>query len=217
MKKKKPTSKSPKTETPGEDVTHMAEKKTKSANPKAADSRAFLTDALFLLLEEQEFKKLTVKEVVEKAGVGRATFYRHYETLEDIVDDYVMTLQKRIWRDPGAAAQTGESSDDSERLEEMSTDVRSAAERVFRILSKEKKNLRILKKQGLQNKISGMIYRLTLTTIQDLGVLNNKYQPYFFAGAASAIVLAWLEYDMKESPKEMADLFMKSLRGYMDI
>lgn len=195
----------------------MAEKKTKSANPKAADSRAFLTDALFLLLEEQEFKKLTVKEVVEKAGVGRATFYRHYETLEDIVDDYVMTLQKRIWRDPGAAAQTGESGDDSERLEEMSTDVRSAAERVFRILSKEKKNLRILKKQGLQNKISGMIYRLTLTTIQDLGVLNNKYQPYFFAGAASAIVLAWLEYDMKESPKEMADLFMKSLRGYMDI
>ncbi len=195
----------------------MAEKKAKSANPKAADSRAFLTDALFLLLEHQEFRKLTVKEVVEKAGVGRATFYRHYETLEDIIDDYVRTLQKQIWRDPGAAGQAGEGPDDSERLAEMSSDVRSATERVFRILSGEKKKLRILKKQGLQNKLSVMIYRLTLTTIQDLGVLNNKYQPYFFAGAASAMVLAWLEYDMKESPKEMADLFIQSLRGYMDI
>lgn len=187
----------------------MAEKEQ---NAKVSDSKQFLTDALFLLMEEKDYKKLSVKEVVEKAGVGRATFYRHYDSLEDIIDDYVDELQKMIWRSSGKESDTHDLV-----FEEMSTDVRSAAERVFRLLMSEKKRLLLLKRQGLANKISIMNYRLTLSTILDLGVMDNKYQPYFFAGAASAMVLAWLEYDMKESPKEMADLFIKSLHGYMDI
>lgn len=175
-----------------------------------AESKIFLTEALFQLMEQQDFKKLSVKTVVEKAGVGRATFYRHYDTLEDIIDDYVDELQRRIWGSPSAGPERPE-------LQEMSSDVRSATERVFQILMEEKTRLHILKQQGLANKISSMIYRLTLSTILDLDVLNNKYQPYFFAGASSAMVLAWLESDMRESPKEMADLFLRSLHGYMEI
>lgn len=186
-----------------------AEKKT--TNPKAEDSRQFLTEALFQLMETEDFKKLTVKQLVERAGVGRATFYRHYEAPEDILDDYVDGLQRRIWRDPG------EREEPADHAQEISADIRNATERVFRILATEKKKLRVLKKQGLQNKISSMIYRLTLNAILGLDVMDNQYQPYFFAGASSAMVLAWIEHDMKESPSEMTDLFMRSLRGYMDV
>ena len=170
------------------------------------DSKQYLTEALFQLMEAEDFKKLTVKQVTEKAGVGRATFYRHYNSLEDIIDNYVENLQGRIWQPEGLSIK-----------EEMASDVHGAAERIFRIFYKEKASLQILKQQGLAGKISGMIYRLTLSSILELGVLNNKYQPVFFAGASSAMVLAWIENGMKESPREMADLFIKSLHGYMAV
>lgn len=51
----------------------------------------------------------------------------------------------------------------------------------------------------------------------NLKVLNNYYQPYFFDGVSSAIISAWIENGMEESPAEMSELFIKSLKGYMEI
>lgn len=221
------TSATPLIETQRREVTHFMNGKaeaihatplttsTKKQNPKAVDSREFLTDACFQLMETEDFKKITVKQLAEKAGVGRATFYRHYETVEDIVDDYVAELQQKIWRLPAEASVP--TTRHADQTSSSSTDIRSATERIFHILAREKRRLYVLKKQGLTEKISQMIYRLTLSTILDLGVMDNKYQPYFFAGASSAMVLAWMEYGMKESPTQMADLFFKSLHGYMEL
>ena len=55
-----------------------------------SESKYFATasrmDEAFLeLLEEKEFAYITVKEICEKAGVNRSTFYLHYETLNDLL------------------------------------------------------------------------------------------------------------------------------------
>lgn len=43
---------------------------------------ALLMDAALLtLLEGKDLEYITVKEICEKAGVNRSTFYLHYETL----------------------------------------------------------------------------------------------------------------------------------------
>lgn len=54
------------------------------------ESRYFTTaakmDKAFLeLIEKKDFAYITVKEICEKAGVNRSTFYLHYETIDDLL------------------------------------------------------------------------------------------------------------------------------------
>lgn len=46
-----------------------------------------ITGAFFLLLENHDFHKITVSQIIEKAGVNRTTFYRHYEDKYAILDN----------------------------------------------------------------------------------------------------------------------------------
>lgn len=42
-------------------------------------------DAFFLLLKEKELDKITVSDVVKRAGIVRSTFYNHYENIPALV------------------------------------------------------------------------------------------------------------------------------------
>ena len=48
---------------------------------------ARMDEALFHLLEEKDFAHITVKEICERAGVNRSTFYLHYETVNDLLSE----------------------------------------------------------------------------------------------------------------------------------
>lgn len=42
-------------------------------------------DAFFILLKEKELDKITVADVIKKAGVVRSTFYNHYENIPALI------------------------------------------------------------------------------------------------------------------------------------
>ncbi len=42
-------------------------------------------DAFFLVLKEKELEKITVADVIKRAGIVRSTFYNHYENIPDLV------------------------------------------------------------------------------------------------------------------------------------
>jgi len=47
-------------------------------------TRKILQDALIELILEKGFDKVTVQDVVERANVGRSTFYSHFKDTEDL-------------------------------------------------------------------------------------------------------------------------------------
>lgn len=61
---------------------------TKHAQQIKNDSLAYLTEALFQLLETKSLNEIKVTELVGRAGVSRMAFYRNYQTLEDILRAY---------------------------------------------------------------------------------------------------------------------------------
>ena len=52
------------------------------------DSKNFITEATLQLLEAKSYTKLTVMEVVKRAGVSRMAFYRNFESIEDVLKQY---------------------------------------------------------------------------------------------------------------------------------
>src|SRR5262245_38237045 len=57
----------------------------KDADPRARRTRQMLCDALIDLVSERGFDAVTVGDIAARAGVNRATFYRHYQDKYDLV------------------------------------------------------------------------------------------------------------------------------------
>ncbi len=56
-----------------------------------------ITDALFILLNKKHINDISITELIQKAGVSRNSFYRNFETLEDIAYKYFMNVANMWW------------------------------------------------------------------------------------------------------------------------
>ena len=78
----------------------MSENKT---NRQTIRSRRMLQNALFDLLKEKPYKKVTVSNITKHANLARSTFYAHFDTkeellesvLDEILDQFFEYLYKR--------------------------------------------------------------------------------------------------------------------------
>ena len=64
---------------------------------KRSESKYFNTavkmdTALISLLQKKSFEYISVREICETAGVNRSTFYLHYETIGDLLNETVRYL-----------------------------------------------------------------------------------------------------------------------------
>ena len=55
-----------------------------------------MDEALLLLLEQTDFDRISVKELCEKAGVNRTTFYLHYDNMNDLLEETVEMINERF-------------------------------------------------------------------------------------------------------------------------
>lgn len=54
---------------------------------KYFNTALLMDEALIRLLAEKDIEFISVKEICEKAGVNRSTFYLHYETIGDLLEE----------------------------------------------------------------------------------------------------------------------------------
>ncbi len=55
-----------------------------------------MDEAFLKLLGEKEFEYITVKEICKEAGVNRSTFYLHYETVGDLLDETLEYINSKF-------------------------------------------------------------------------------------------------------------------------
>ncbi len=51
-----------------------------------------LFEALLILMKKKPFDKITISELVERAGVSRTTFYRNYDSIEQIITEPLFVI-----------------------------------------------------------------------------------------------------------------------------
>ncbi|MEO8606401.1 MAG: TetR family transcriptional regulator [Chloroflexota bacterium] len=75
----------------------MLENDVKKLDPRAKRTLKVLRTAMMELLEEQEFSKITVQDITERAEVNRATFYDHFVDKYELMNDLVrQDFQSRV-------------------------------------------------------------------------------------------------------------------------
>ena len=60
---------------------------TNGKQSKYFETAARMDEAFLELLGEKDFEFITVKEICQRAGVNRSTFYLHYETIGELLDE----------------------------------------------------------------------------------------------------------------------------------
>lgn len=65
-------------------------------NQRFKDTEILMQSAMLKLMEETEFKKITVKKICEEAHVNRSTFYAHFIDIYDMLDKMEATLRKEL-------------------------------------------------------------------------------------------------------------------------
>ena len=66
---------------------------------RIARSTHALGEALIELIQEREFDSITVQQIIDRAGVGRTTFYAHYRNKDDVLHsayDRLFTMLEAI-------------------------------------------------------------------------------------------------------------------------
>lgn len=61
---------------------------------KYFNTARIMDEALLELLEKKDFEYITVKELCNKAGVNRSTFYLHYESMNDLLKETIEMISQ---------------------------------------------------------------------------------------------------------------------------
>lgn len=78
-----------------------------------------MDEALIECLEKKDFEYITVKEICEKAGVNRSTFYLHYETIADLLNECVEYTNNKCFQRYGSELSDVKNRLESGRLEDL--------------------------------------------------------------------------------------------------
>lgn len=149
-----------------------------------------LTEALLSLLAKKPIGDISISELVEQAGVGRASFYRNYKCKEDILKSYLDTLF-REWTD--------------EFKENNGMPLSELIRTMISHFEQHRPFYRLLNERGLT-------YLLKDTIIGICGPKPEyeKTQAYAAAFAAYALygwIDVWFQRGMVETSDEIAELF----------
>ena len=175
-----------------------------------SESKYFATaarmDAAFLeLLEKKDFAYITVKEICEKAGVNRSTFYLHYETVNDLLAESARyIIDKLIANMPQDTAEFFEKLP-KRPLEELYL---ITPEYLTPYLNFIKEHRRIFRTAVEHSSVLGMddvylaLNHHVFTPILDrfhIPPSEQKYMMPFYIHGLMGIINEWLKEDCKDS------------------
>ena len=172
--------------------------KRKEANQRVKD-RLFC--ALIDFAERKEdWSKLTVTELIDQSGVARASFYRNFKSVEDLIEYGIQRMAKRY----------------HEGMPFSDEDYHSRAMMLYKFqFYKEYAGLVLAFHHAkLSTTLLDVITDCEIDACGDMPAGSiSKYELYFFAGAFYNVLLCWLENGAKETPEAMADAFLRIVNG----
>lgn len=155
-------------------------------------SKHYIIQALFKLMSENKYEKISIIDIVQKAGVGRATFYRHFKNKEDVITYYFEHNRKSFISNQHFYPRCKEDYLDI---------VKSTLER----FKQQKEPLKLIRKAHLEGIYLDYLNKNFLDMFSKEYPNKSKYEPYLYSGMLFNMSMAWLENDCQDSIDELAN------------
>ena len=161
-------------------------------------TRYYIVQALFRLMSEYEYDRISVTDIAGKAGVGRATFYRYFKSKEDVIVYYFehntreFVFGQRIYP-------------------RCKDDYIKVATDVLTMFKNNKEPFKLLKKAHLSDLYLDFLNTSFAKTFEDDNPSENKYLPYLYAGMLYNVSMKWLEGDCTEDITTLATLIVNAV------
>jgi len=179
----------------------------KAEDRRVRRTRALLQDALMGLMIEKGYEVITVQEIIDRANVGRATFYAHFADkrtlLASRLEDLRESLLARQREALSAADRTGNGITFSRAMLEH------AAERLplWKALAGAESGAFVLKR------LHEMLADLARNDLSAMGMTRQSAQremvTQHITGALMAVMTWWLDSGAKLSIDELDDSFRR--------
>ena len=174
-----------------------------------------MDEALLALLEEKDLEYITVKEICHQAGVNRSTFYLHYETIADLVNETLEMINQRFL---SYFPQQEEEILDSREREELVLVTREYLlpylrfirdnKKVYRAAFRNPSSVQVHTRYGeLKQHILGPV----LARFEIPAAHRPYYMAYYVEGIA-AIIKEWLRQDCADEVEMIADIIESCVR-----
>jgi AcrR family transcriptional regulator len=183
--------------------------------PRAKDRRVERTQqlirgALRSLIEEKGFEALTVQQIIDRANVGRATFYAHFDNKEDLLASGFEDLRASLKARQRNALSRGGS------VEER---VFAFSQEMFAHANEYRDVFRAMVGQQSGATVQRLLHKLLVYLVRDdvkgtVARAGNSAVPTealvrFIAGALFGLLMWWLDGNMRLSVAEVNALFRK--------
>ncbi|WP_439443107.1 TetR/AcrR family transcriptional regulator C-terminal domain-containing protein [Listeria aquatica] len=166
--------------------------------------KAFHT-AFLQLLENKTPAQITVSDLVRKADVNRSTFYRHYQEIQDLLDElihFVLQDLRTAYNDPYQ-----KETDFS--LSRLRPEMIKIFEHVYKNRDFYRQVIHAKISPGFQNQICEVIKELALRDAlhshYPTGNANLELLASYQAHAIFGMIVYWAETDFQFSPHYMSE------------
>ena len=168
-------------------------------NKRRRDSIEAIERAFIELLQEREFKEITVSDICKQTGLNRSTFYANYVDIYDLADKLRAKLEAEF------AAQFAAD-------EHHTYPGSDGALRMFTHIYENQLFYKTYFKLGYDESHQVMIYDASRAE-QEFHGEHIDYHIEFFRAGLNAIIKRWMNNGCKESPEEMAAILKAEYRG----
>ena len=166
-------------------------------------TRDALGDALIALMQEKPFDSITIQQVLDRAGIGRSTFYNHFRDKNDLflsdVNDFFDFISTVL-------ARRGDKSNRLAPVREFFAHV-ADAHRFMRAISDSQKLHDVLElAQG--HFARGIAARLAaMPATKSMSPAGRAARAHALAGALVSMLTWWLTHQKTATPDQMDALF----------
>lgn len=184
---------------------------------KYFNTALYMNEALLSLLEKKDFEYITVKELCNKAGVNRSTFYLHYETMNDLLNETINMIEKKFYSSFNKDLKIDDliKKDDKKDLILVTSEyLKPYLHFVFENRKVFKLALKRATLFNSENAFSKM-NKEYFTPIMNHFNINEKIQPYvlmYYCSGLVSIISKWLDNNCQESINEIIDIMKYCLR-----
>lgn len=148
----------------------------------------YITKALFDLMKKKKYEDISITEITKRAGVGRVSFYRNFNSKEEVIKKWIKKTTDTFLKDSNINYKKDSI---QEFFTKLFTHLENYKEQSFLIY---KANLIYLLKAEFENRIL-KIYE------EEYG----SYKSYFLSGGIFNVYYFWLMNGCKEHPDVLAD------------